>query len=355
MIPRKFLKIYIVSHIIRLISHAMPKQTYIESIQYWSKVIVLGVLLGTGLQIAHGAWEARPTTSPENTSVSGPLTTSNAFQQKEGSLGVKGLIVGGNGGIEIVSENNDYSLIDFKGNDALGSDFESRIASSEGAVSIFADAGNSSTNSKITLLSMRGQEPEWLAQFGKRTGDGFTYANINGSLGVRSDWYDNGGSNKGTNWAMVAYGRDSSNNFVASENARDRNGSINVNDVYLRSTEKWVSDTQNAVGVIQGDVEDIESALSGLSIRSESVIIRESRPVGRDYKEGKESNTDGMMYAGCRDGWVVSGCNARCTGDEKDMDIYRSGNGCKTDYNSSCTGSDPDLTLEAICVQLSRP
>jgi len=57
-----------------------------SSILYWSKVIVLGVLLGTGLQFA-GAWsEPGPGVIPPDGNVAGPITTSSVPQTKSGRL-----------------------------------------------------------------------------------------------------------------------------------------------------------------------------------------------------------------------------------------------------------------------------
>jgi len=60
------------------------KQVTKNSVVYWSKVIVLGVILGTGLQFAQ-AW-TEPTLAPPGGNVPGPLTVGGDGQTKEGSL-----------------------------------------------------------------------------------------------------------------------------------------------------------------------------------------------------------------------------------------------------------------------------
>lgn len=64
----------------------MKKETF-SKISYWSKVIVIGVVLGTGMQFAQ-AWQ-EPTATPPNGNVPGPLTTGTGIQIKEGGLTLK--------------------------------------------------------------------------------------------------------------------------------------------------------------------------------------------------------------------------------------------------------------------------
>lgn len=60
------------------------KQVTNNSVVYWTKVIVLGVILGTGLQFAQ-AW-TEPAAAPPGGNVPGPLTVGPEGQQKEGNL-----------------------------------------------------------------------------------------------------------------------------------------------------------------------------------------------------------------------------------------------------------------------------
>lgn len=58
-----------------------------SKIGYWSKVIVIGIVLGVGMQFAQ-AWQ-EPTTTPPGGNVPGPLTTGAGTQIKEGGLTLK--------------------------------------------------------------------------------------------------------------------------------------------------------------------------------------------------------------------------------------------------------------------------
>jgi hypothetical protein len=53
-------------------------------VSYWTKVIVLGLIVGLGMQIAF-AWTT-PTSAPPGGNVSGPITTSSIQQTKLGNL-----------------------------------------------------------------------------------------------------------------------------------------------------------------------------------------------------------------------------------------------------------------------------
>jgi hypothetical protein len=56
----------------------------INRVSYWAKVIVLGLIVGLGMQIAF-AWTT-PTSAPPGGNVSGPITTSSIQQTKLGNL-----------------------------------------------------------------------------------------------------------------------------------------------------------------------------------------------------------------------------------------------------------------------------
>lgn len=60
---------------------------------YWAQVVVLGLVVGFGLQFAQAAWTTPPATAPGGT-ITGPITTSNVTQRKEGRLNVGGVIAG---------------------------------------------------------------------------------------------------------------------------------------------------------------------------------------------------------------------------------------------------------------------
>lgn len=79
------------------------KKNIFKEIAYWSKIIVFGVVLGTGLQLAQAVWtDPTPGVTPPNQSVVGPITT-GAGQVKNGSLSL-------NGGAFTVDSNGDGTL-----------------------------------------------------------------------------------------------------------------------------------------------------------------------------------------------------------------------------------------------------
>lgn len=71
------------------------KRGVLGEVSYWTKVIILGVVLGTGLQFALAVWTPRPAppVTPPEANLPGPLTT-GAGQIKEGNLIVNTGLIG---------------------------------------------------------------------------------------------------------------------------------------------------------------------------------------------------------------------------------------------------------------------
>lgn len=73
-------------------------QKFLHQGLYWSKVIVIGVVLGIGIQFAE-AW-TNPSMSAPDGNVAGPLNTGSGTQTKAGSLGLQGSLAVG-GGVKV--------------------------------------------------------------------------------------------------------------------------------------------------------------------------------------------------------------------------------------------------------------
>lgn len=80
---------------------------------YWARVVILGLVVGLGLQFAQ-AWTA-PTASAPGGNVSGPITTSGVAQNKQGILGLGGLGVTGAANLNGVTTVGGAGTLKFSG------------------------------------------------------------------------------------------------------------------------------------------------------------------------------------------------------------------------------------------------
>jgi hypothetical protein len=63
-------------------------------------------------------------------------------------------------------------------------------------------------------------------------------------------------------------------------------------------------------------------------------------------------DNSGPLDVTCNNGWKRTGCTASCKGREVDFDLQLITNGCRLDYNTTCDGSEPIATVEAVCMRL---
>lgn len=165
----------------------------IHDVVQWGKVIVLGVVLGLGIQFV-SAW-TNPTVAPPGGNVAGPLTTGVVAQERLGALTVKGTM----------TTNRLYDLT--KVGDTLVQD-----------LGYFSDPNGTSMLNTVNVLG-------------------------NAKL------YQTAG------YALQTYGNVDSTKYTK---AKDPVGSLEVNDVFLRSTGKWASEKSAWTDVSLGSDSDFD-------------------------------------------------------------------------------------------------
>lgn len=149
---------------------------------YWGKVVTLGMILGLSIQFV-SAW-TNPTELPPGGNVAGPLTTGAVAQEKAGSLTVGGTL----------TTRRMYDMV---------------------------PVGDTTT---FTQDSGFFSDP-----------NGTSMINIVKVLGI-TQLYQTGG------YALKTFGGTPDDSLAQHTKAKDPIGSLDVNDVYLRSTGKWASE-----------------------------------------------------------------------------------------------------------------
>jgi hypothetical protein len=238
----------------------MQKETIAKQSVYWLKVISLGLILGIGIQFAQ-AW-TNPLVAPPSGNVSGPLTTSNAGQIKEGNLaintgwdtdgdnipdtwGVNGLIVAhGSVSIGTVTSGINYPIdIVRNANTTIGIRIQNQDAGNNASARFIASNGTTELNIGVAGTGISGAT-HWGRDI--KPNDGFVAAassgqnlHLDGANSIVFNTY-----HEPEYWAEKMRITSDGNVGIGTNTpngTKGDHGYLDVKDVYLRDAGKWAS------------------------------------------------------------------------------------------------------------------
>jgi hypothetical protein len=147
-----------------------------SSIFYWSKVIVLGVVLGTGLQFADAWSEPGPGVVPPDGNVAGPITTSDVTQTKIGRL-----ILSSDLATQSIVDLNNGFRVDPSGTSTF-STVHADMYYDRQAPSYYLDPGNTSNTNRMqaqTICLGGACRTTWPSSSGDNLGNHIATTNLN--------------------------------------------------------------------------------------------------------------------------------------------------------------------------------
>ncbi|MFW5884814.1 MAG: hypothetical protein ACOCUF_01090 [Patescibacteria group bacterium] len=357
-----------------------------KSFLNWLPAITLGIVLGSFLQLAQ-AWK-EPGSRPPKSNIGAPVTTGSASQYKSGALGVNGLLRGYGrvmGNELCFGWNCRSSWQDlYKSGDKV-------CIESGGCVDVADNyIGNSGTHYAGGNLSMRGRDITNVDDvrlndiYKQGWGDIDVYDNLNmrgrditNVDDVRlNDIYKQGWGDIDVYDNLNMRGNDITNvGDITASGRMHISGperSYFLNDKGLHVSDAWGGSGSLTVSGVASLHDNLNMHRN--NIKGVRTPDRPDHAANKKYVDDKIANLNlscrvikkqkthplsSAFFVSCPSGYERTGCTATCRGhwsktDENgDWDLDSHSNKCSLDRNSRCFGSDPIITLRAICCKIN--